>query len=466
MHIIRSRASRFAAVAAVATGVLLACNDEQDPNDASPTAPSASLRGPVAEAACYGVNPVVVSGAINSNRTLTSNNTYLLRGVVNVNAPATLTVEAGTCVLGDADQRPSALVINRGARIIADGTAANPITFTSSRQPGQRAPGNWGGITIIGRSICNQPTQSQCTVEGIPGTPKTYGQKPPILGESSGSLQFVRIQFAGFQLVANNELNGLTLYGVGRGTTLNNIQVHRGSDDGFEFFGGSVNASRLLSSHNSDDSFDYSFGYAGFGQFWVAQQRTDDGDKGFEVDNDEDDFANTPETEPQIFNVTLVGRRPGSAGGGQNTGIHFRRGTAGDVYNAIVLGFATSGLDVDDALTYDNCGVPASGTRLILGNSIINNSGATYDPDVDGEPGDPTAETRCVRSIRTVAPSLDDPFNRNNPDFRPNPGSPARTGARTPPNGGGFFQAVTYIGGVAPEPAAQFFQAYAQFPSN
>jgi hypothetical protein len=220
-----------------------------------------------------------VSGTISSDRTLYADTVYTLQGTVTVPDGVTLTVEAGTLVLGDVSVAPTALVVLQGGRLVAEGTAEAPIVFTSSNPAGSRARGDWGGVLLNGRSVCNFPDSDDCVAEGFPAT---YGGS--ILDDDSGRLAYVRIEFAGYEASLGNELNALTLNAVGSGTTLHHIQTHMGLDDGFEWFGGTVDLKYALASGISDDSFDYSTGWQGRGQFWIALQDPDDADTGFEAD--------------------------------------------------------------------------------------------------------------------------------------------------------------------------------------
>jgi hypothetical protein len=319
---------------------------------------------------------------------------------------------------------------------MAEGTAQAPIVFTSSRPAAQRARGDWGGLVINGRSLCNFP--APCQGEGDAGS---YGGN--ILNDNSGVLTYVRIEFAGLEISQDNELNGLTLNGVGSGTTIHHVQVHYGDDDGIEWFGGTVNVKYALVTGAEDDSFDFSSGWQGMGQFWIAQQDPAAGDRGFEVDGNEDDFTATPLTAPTIYNVTLVGKGPSGTAGVSPDGMHLRRGYAGKIFNAIVMGF-DDGVDVDDAQTVGHC---QSGA-MVLANSIFHQVGELYDSDAD------TAEDTCAAQaswagIRTADPGLVAPYNRTAPDFRPAAGSAATTGFAMPP-ANGFFDAVGFVGAVGP----------------
>lgn len=380
--------------------------------------------------------PADLVGTITGHRILRADTVYTIKGIVTVDSGAVLTIEPGTLILGSTQVTPSALIIRRGGKIIADGRPDAPIVFTSDKPVGQRARGDWGGIVINGRSTCNFPAD-QCVGEGSSGP---YGGNDP--EDDSGILRYVRIEFAGYEVSFGNELNALTLNGVGSGTTIEYVQAHYGSDDGIEFFGGTVNVKYAIVTGASDDSFDYSTGWSGKGQFWIVLQDPDDADTGFEVDNNEEDYNASPLTAPTIYNLTIVGKAPGSGTAGESTtGLLLRRGTGGKIYNAIVLGFETA-LDIDNAETYARC----DSGELLVANSIFHGYGALLDGDADDE-------TACTGlpawSIRQEDPGLANPFDWNAPDFRPKAGSAALAGAAAPP-ADGFFEPVDFIGAVAP----------------
>lgn len=383
-----------------------------------------------------GLREATLSGTLSADRILSADTTYFLRGIVTVDPGATLTIPPGTRILGDVTVQPSALIVRQDARLVADGTADAPIVFTSSAAQGERRRGDWGGLVLNGRSICNFPAED-CVGEGSSGS---YGGD--VLDDDSGVLRYVRIEYAGHEVSFGNELNALTLNGVGSGTTIEYVQVHNGSDDGVEWFGGTVDARHLLATGISDDSFDFSTGWQGRGQFWIAQQDPDDADNGYEADGNEDDYDATPLTSPSIYNVTLVGKGMNGEGGtaGESTnGMLLRRGLAGEYVNHIVLGFGTAGLDIDNGETVGRVSLRSS---IVFGNAV---SFSTDDDGVD-EQG---ILTRADWNNRTVDPQLASPFDRDEPDFRPAAGSPAMTGAATPPDDGFFDTSATYVGAVA-----------------
>ena len=378
----------------------------------------------------------ILSGNIEAGETLTLDSSieYLIQGVVRVEDGGTLIIPAGTVLKGDVSVQPTALLVLQGGRIEAVGTASDPIVFTSSAPVGSRQRGDWGGVVLNGRSICNFPADD-CIGEGNSGQ---YGGN--VLDDDSGILRYVRIEYVGFEVSFGNELNGLTLSGVGSGTQIDHIQSHYGLDDGIEFFGGTVDLKYALVTGASDDSFDYSTGWQGRGQFWIAQQDPFDADNGWEIDGNEEDFDATPFTDPLIYNVTLIGKGDSGAAGESTAGVLFRRGTAGDVFNMVIMGFEV-GIDIDNAETAG---------RVTLQNSMLFDNATTFDGDDDGIDESAIVQTVAWNNVIGTDPGLTDPYNLASPDFRPVPGSAALSGFATPPSDG-FFSAVDFIGGMDPD---------------
>jgi hypothetical protein len=215
-----------------------------------------------------------LSGFISSNTTLYADSLYILSGFVKVTNAATLTIQPGTTIVGDTLAPGSSLWVLRGSRIQAVGTAASPIVFTSQRAPGNRRPGDWGGIVIIGNATINR-TANPILTEGPAGVSENYAGGTND-NDNSGTLRYVRIEFAGYDVSggAGQEMNSLSLYAVGRGTTIEYVQTVAGLDDSFEWFGGTVDARYLVSYESGDDHFDWSEGYRGRAQFMIGLQTT------------------------------------------------------------------------------------------------------------------------------------------------------------------------------------------------
>ncbi len=387
-----------------------------------------------------------LSGTISGQRTLSPDSVYILSGIVTVDEGGELHIPAGTMIKGNAAVQPSALIVRTGGKIFSMGTADAPVVFTSSSSQGERRAGDWGGVVINGRSLCNFPADS-CVGEGSSGQ---YGGT--MEDDDSGAMVYTRVEFAGFEVSFGNELNALTLNGVGAGTEIHHVQTNVGLDDGIEFFGGTVDLKYALVTNASDDSFDYSTGWQGRGQFWIVQQNPDDADNGFEVDGNEEDYAATPLTDPVIYNVTLVGGGTGASDGAD--GLRLRRGTAGLIANTVVIGFPGDGLDVDDPETFSQ--------GLEIRNSVLSGNADTYEATEE----ETFFMTTDWANRVEVDVMMADPFNRDGaPDFTPLAGSPLLTGAATPPDDG-FFTVTDYIGAADPSGADKWWMGWTSFDIN
>lgn len=293
----------------------------------------------------------VLPGVISGSKTLHNDTVYILDGKTFVGNGGVLTIEPGTRIEGIWKSDPnesSALVVTKGGQIFANGDSCNPIVFTARIDGSNpsRTPGDWGGVVILGRSIVNKVNP---VIEGIdlptlpPGIDVTYGGTDSL--DNSGVFKFVRIEYAGAVVAPNKELNGLTLGGVGSGTTLHHVEVAWGADDAFEFFGGTVNASYLVGLAMNDDGLDFDYGYRGAIQFALIVRssccftQTYADANGIECDNDEfDNSGDLPKTRPILSNITIVGG-PTSALSGTLNGVRFRRSADYIMRNSIVMGY-------------------------------------------------------------------------------------------------------------------------------
>ncbi len=381
----------------------------------------------------YAVAQVQISGDIAENTTWTANNDYILAGQTFVKSGITLTIEPGTVIKSNADDGTGlapALVIERGAKIIADGTADNPITFTSAL-PESELPqrGTWGGLIILGNAPTNK---GESFVEGLVGVP--YGGDDP--DDDSGILRYVRVWYGGRSIGQDNEINGITFAGVGRGTVVEHCEVAYNLDDGFEFFGGTVNVRHMSVLFCGDDAFDTDEGYRGKGQFLFAILGQDQCGRGFEMDNDGSNMDNQPRSYPQFHNVTLIGPGGGTpANDGADEMIRLREGTGGDFRNILIAYGNGVGLRVKDAATQALIG----DSLLWSNNNIIYDcSGGQFHSDVASVLGaqnnDP--QFRALEG-RESGNGLIDP--------RPVFGSNAYTGGEQVPDDG-FFTQADFIG--------------------
>ena len=395
-----------------------------------------------------------IAGAFEQDLTFESTYTWILDAPVffgkdDASVTPTLTIQPGTTILGRGGTPPSMLVIRRGAKIMADGTPSAPIVFTSVQPAGSRSAGDWGGLIINGRAPVNNVGAGGELPFGEGGSGRYGGTDP---ADSSGVLRYVRVEYGGHVFTSDDELNGIAFQGVGSGTTIDFVQVHKNADDGVEFFGGTVNVKHLLITGCLDDSLDWTSGWVGRVQFVVLQQWVGGADNGIEGDNLEANNDATPRSHPLISNMTIVG--PGDAGALSDIGLQLRRGTGANVLNSIVFGMNEYALDIDDNATWDNgyTDAPASYTTL-SGNLTLENSilfGNTLG-DFRDDAGDPQTDTvfngQQANANQLVDPQLTRPQDEADPDFRPQAGSPALGGAWIDP-GDSFFVPVTYVGAM------------------
>ena len=314
-----------------------------------------------------------LSGNINTTTTLTSDKVWTLKGYVYVTDGAKLIIQPGTTIISDVAEK-GALCIERGAQIIAEGTATKPIIFTSGKAVGERTPGDWGGIIILGKAKTNR--SSEPTIEG--GIGRAFGGTND--ADNSGILKYVRIEYAGIAAMPNSEINALTLGGVGSGTVIENVQTVYANDDAFEFFGGTVNAKNLYAYATADDDFDFDFGYTGTITNGVAKrdpQFVDSGDagNGVECDNDGTGSSAQPTTHPKLLNMILVGPNVSTALSNHNLGLRFRRATQFTMKNSVVWGWMKGGLSLESNETAQ---FVKDGVSVFEGNSV-----GTFNPTLN-----------------------------------------------------------------------------------
>ena len=318
------------------------------------------------------------SSSITSNTLLSRSNSYYMKGFNYVQNGATLVIEAGTKIFGDFNTKGT-LIIQRGGKIYANGNANDPILFTSQKPAGQRAAGDWGGIIILGRSGINTASGADSAeIEGFgPGLGPIYGGQPRIDDDSSGVFRYVRIEFAGVNLtgVSGNEINGLTMGGVGSRTVIDYVQVSYSGDDSFEWFGGTVNCKHLIAYKGIDDDWDTDNGFRGKIQFGLSVRDSGLVDistsNGFESDNNANtpNNFNSPRTRPIFSNMTVIGPYA-QLGWSLSTlwgrGGHMRRNTLMSAYNSIIMAWKV-GLRVDGS----GVGNAATGDTIQIRNTIL-----------------------------------------------------------------------------------------------
>lgn len=346
-----------------------------------------------------GVVPtVIVKDSIATNTHWDHDHQYLLTGYVYVTAGTTLTIDSGTIIRGDKDSKGS-LIIERGAKLMAVGTPTNPIVFTSNQAPGNRNYGDWGGVIICGYAQTNWSAEP--TVEGGPRSHYGggYGGASGAVADphdNSGRMSYCRIEFPGIAFSPNNEINGLTLCGVGDGTQIDHIQVSYSGDDSYEWFGGSVNAKYLVAYRGWDDDFDTDNGYNGKNQFVFSLRDPDaadqSGSKAFESDSYQSGTAtglagDTSKITKCLFvNCTVVGpvKNP-SSGPVWNpnyvSGAHIRRGSAISILNSVIVGWPAGVLIDESSSAFGGTTANIANGILQFGNNIIVNTDKTSTPN-------------------------------------------------------------------------------------
>lgn len=299
----------------------------------------------------------VLKNPINTRIKLSSSKIYALDGYVFVDSLGILEIEPGTVIIGDTVGQNSALCVNRGGKIYAQGTPDKPIIFTSSAPPGQRRPGDWGGVLICGLAETNHPGGEAALEGGIADNNRLRGwfggKLNPNNNDNSGVLSYVRVEFAGIAAAPNQELNGLTLGAVGRGTKIDHVMVSFANDDSFEWFGGSVDAKYIISYRGLDDDFDTDNGFSGRIQFALSIRAPEIADVSgshiFESDNDAEGSWRTPLTNAIFSNVTAIGPLEDTSwtsGTGPNkynrnftTAIQIRRNSRISLFNSVIIGW-------------------------------------------------------------------------------------------------------------------------------
>ncbi|UKB80833.1 hypothetical protein [Chryseobacterium sp. MEBOG07] len=410
---------------------------------------------------------LILSGKITSNLTLKANKIYKLRGLVYVTNGATLTIEPGTKIVGEADKN-GALIITRGSKIMAEGTAANPIIFTSEKPSPKR--GDWAGVVILGAAPTNASFGGANGVGEIEGGINNsdglglYGGTNA--ADNSGVLKYVRIEYAGYAFLPDKEINGLTFGGVGNGTKVDYVEVAYANDDSFEWFGGTVNCSHLISYKGLDDDFDTDNGFAGNIQFGIAVRDSQvadvSGSNAFESDNDANGSTLTPQTSATFSNMTIIGpinsAAPGTINALFQNALQIRRNSSISVFNSVFTGFpvglfidATKGAPTDNnivgnKLFFENNVLAGNTTPLKFGPSTSTPTTYTLNDLTtwfNAKGNTILASTADVKLAGAWAPA------GTTPNFTPSAGSPLLTGgAFTNPKLAAWFTQVTYRGAV------------------
>lgn len=273
-----------------------------------------------------------LKGNINDGEvTLNASTIYKLTGALIVKDGAKLVIPAGTRIEGSVGT--AYIGVAQGGQIFINGTASNPVILTSDKLV--KAPGQWGGLVICGKAPINKGASASAEVSEL-----TYGGS--ISNDNSGSIRYLRIEYSGFAYNSEKEFNGLSLFGVGSGTTIEYVQVHEGADDGFEFFGGTVNTKYLVSTSNEDDQFDWTEGWNGTNEFWFGKLGLGRGNRGIEADNNSNNHMATPISNPTISKLTLIGL---GDQGTESQALKLRVGTKG-LFDNVVLSNFLIGFDI------------------------------------------------------------------------------------------------------------------------
>lgn len=406
----------------------------------------------------------VVKGSLTGTHTWTAKSTWILEGIVYVEAGSSLTIEPGTRIEG----RPgSALVVTRDATLFARGQENAPIVFTSNQASGTRTAGDWGGVVLLGNAPVNV---ANAQIEGVPHG-DTRGQFGGSDAESScGVMEYTRIEYAGFEVYANNELNGLTLGGCGSNTIIRNVQVHRALDDGIEVFGGTVNLKHIVITGAGDDSLDWDMGWRGNVQFLVAQQHPNVGDNAFEGDNLKANPLATPVSEPTLYNITLISPRSHEK---YHRAMTLKVGTGGHFHNMIIDGFSGETIDLKGSETVSRIGTGQLSFNSMMVHRVGSRGLTFFDAEnLDSDDDSGFDERRYFQSSAVNAQFGTDPlltrdaYSLSHPDFAPTARSPARNGASSIPQGEFWDEAATYLGAIRPGSVQNWTDGWTSYPLN
>ena len=385
-----------------------------------------------------------------SNVEWTADNEYVLNGLVFVSEGSSLTIQPGTVIKGKPGQgeNASALVVARGGKIFAEGTADKPIIFTAEADDVSKpndlpldARGLWGGVILLGQASLNSEP-GETPIEGIPTT------EPRGI---YGVFRYVSIRHGGTDIGAGNEINGLTMGGVGSGTVIEYVEVYNNQDDGFEWFGGTVNTKYLVSAFNGDDAFDYDEGFRGKGQFWFVIQDAETGNRAGEHDGGTTPEDGTPYATPVIYNATYIGSGAFSTNGDNDVVLKIRDNAGGKYHNSIFTDFAGEAVDIEDLESGEDSRARLEAGDLVLAHNIWWGFGAGEDL-ASIAPDEFVTDHLAANSNQIVDPLLSG-ISRSQDgglDPRPQTGSPVLSGGGTIPDDG-FYTQVDYVGAFGNE---------------
>jgi len=431
---------------------------------------------------------------------------YTLSGFIHVANGATLTIQPGTIIKGDFNTLGSALMIMKGAKIQAVGTADLPIVFTSSRPAGQRQPGDWGGLLLVGNAPNNRSGAVAVEGTGTDGTTVVGGKNYTVVynggnvaTDNSGTLQYVRVEYAGFAPLQDQEFNAFTFCAIGSGTRASYLEALNGLDDSYEFFGGGFDLDHLIAFETADDVFDMSEGWQGRMQYLIGINtvqlvpRTGAGFYSVDLEGIENDgcngtgcdlgFNSAPFTIPLVANFTLIGCGQQSCmGASGGHGMMLRRGTGGYYVNGVVARWSADGVSIRDAATYDRAGAtrtPSATADLQLKNILFaETNGKVFQAtsatqfDLDLAANNLTLSTANASDLFTLIPAVGaTPTSIGSFDFTPAATSPIATGGLATFTGaiqakaGTFVTPTAYQGAVAPG-GTKWWQGWTTYSRN
>lgn len=473
------------------------------------TVKSAQRSSPTAEVStttlAFGSAAATINGDITTSRTLYADTAYLLTGFIHVANGATLTIQPGTTIKGDYNTLGSSLMIMRGAKIQAVGTADAPIVFTSSRAAGSRQPGDWGGLLLIGNAINNRSGQVAVEGSGTDGSAVVSGKNYTVVynggtvqTDNSGTLAYVRVEFGGFAPLQDQEFNSFTFCAIGSGTRASYLESLDGLDDSYEWFGGAMDADHLVAFETADDMLDQSEGFSGRIQFYIGintvqlTPRTGAGYYSVDLEGIENDGCNgtgcdlghnsTPFTIPLIANFTLIGCGQQSCmGAGGGHGLMLRRGTGGYYVNGVVARFPADGISLRDAATYDRAGAtptPSANADLQVRNILFAETPLLFQAasatqfSLDAAANNLTLSSAPAASLFTLIPAVGGvPTSMASFDFTPVAGSAIASGGLATFSGaiaakaGTFVTPTSYLGAVAPG-GTKWWQGWTSYYRN
>jgi hypothetical protein len=434
----------------------------------------------------FSFGQVTLNADVAANRTLYKDTSYVLSGYIKVDSGITLTVQAGTKIVADTNVAGSSLWILRGARIIANGTAADPIVFTSQRSPGHRKPGDWGGIIMIGRGIINRA--GTILTEGPVAEAENYGGGTDN-ADSSGVLRYVRVEFAGYDVSggAGSELNAFSLYAIGSKTVLEYLEAMSGLDDSFEWWGGGPMYAAWCHM-NVDDHFDWTEGFQGRVQFAIGLQAarliptpgtgtlsTDpqgfegDGCNGSGCNNAGNIFRSTPYSDPTFVNMTMVGSGAVETQAAGGIGAVIRRGTKGLIHNSIIARWKGTGISIRDSVTGNILAADSLNlTDIVFAENTLGN----YDSATSTNFGKATVFTADNHRNATTAASIITNLTPASLDWKPTGiaatgcGTIAIPATRTANFFGGAMPNTAYCGGVDPAAGTPWYSGWTNYAIN